>query len=297
MKQTYGPRPIRRRDRRSKAAIEVIESAIYATLKADHPQTLRGLFYQLVSQGIVPKTDAAYKGLVGRLAVRMRRANVLPYEWLADNTRWMRKPTSYTSLEAALARTAATYRRAVWADQPVYVEVWLEKDALAGVLFDVTAVWDVPLMVTKGYPSLSYLYEAAEALRAADKPAYLDHFGDLDPSGVDIPRKVEAELRRMVPEADIHFERVAVTEDQITRWDLPTRPTKATDTRSAGFGTRSVEVDAIPAHWLRALVASCLDKHVNAQQLASIEVAEASERALLTQVANMDWRGEGESNA
>src|SRR5438477_12076324 len=127
--RVYRPSPIKRA-RRTRADIDTVEAAIYATLEADHPQTVRGLFYQLVSQGVVPKTEASYKTVVGRLAVRMRRAGVLPYRWLADNTRWMRKPTTYSSIEACLGRTAATYRRAVWDDMAAYVEVWLEKDAL-----------------------------------------------------------------------------------------------------------------------------------------------------------------------
>jgi hypothetical protein len=277
---SYAPSPIKR-GRRTKADIAQVETAIYDTLEADHPQTVRGLFYQLVSQGVVPKTEAAYKGLVGRLCVRMRRADVLPYAWLADNTRWMRKPTSYTGLEAAVTRTAQTYRRALWADGPAYVEIWLEKDALAGVLYQVTEQWDVPLMVTRGYPSLSYLFEAAEALKTAGKVAYLYYFGDYDPSGVDIPRKVEADLRRMAPNVEIHFTRVAVSEPQIEQWNLPTRPTKTTDSRAKGFGRASVEVDAMPARVLRQLTEHCITHHVDRQQLVTLQIAEESERAIL----------------
>jgi hypothetical protein len=274
-----------RRIRRTKAAINGIEDAIHATLEADYPQTVRGLFYQLVGQGVVPKTEAAYKTVVGRLCVRMRRSGDLPYEWLADNTRWMRKPKTYTSLEGALRHTAETYRRALWHEQGAYVEVWLEKDALAGVLYDVTAEWDVPLMVTRGYPSLSYLFEAAEAIKAYEKPAYLYYFGDYDPSGVDIPRKVESELRQLAPGADIHFERVAVTPQQIYLWELPTRPTKATDSRAKAFGSASVEVDAIPARRLRQLVQSCIARHINPEQLRVLRVAERSEREILLRLA------------
>ena len=77
-------------------------------------------------------------------------------EWLADSTRCMRKPRSYSSLEEAIARTAATYRRGLWDNQNAYVEVWLEKEALAGVLYRVTEVYDVPLMVVKGFPSKDF---------------------------------------------------------------------------------------------------------------------------------------------
>ena len=98
------------------------------------------------------------------------------------------------------------YRRSLWNDQDAYVEVWLEKDALAGVLYEVTDTWDVPLMVTVGYPSLSYLHEAAEQIAAKDKPAYLYYFGDHDPSGIDITCLVEDGIREFAPDAEIYFD-------------------------------------------------------------------------------------------
>ena len=134
-----------------------------------------------------------------RLLGEMRRAHIIPFDWIADSTRWMRKPRTHSSLDEALRRTAETYRRSVWDDQDAYVEVWLEKDALAGVLYDVTSAWDVPLMVTRGYPSLSYLHSAAEALAAQDRPAFLFYFGDHDPSGLDITRAVEEGIREFAP--------------------------------------------------------------------------------------------------
>jgi hypothetical protein len=280
-------RPIRRRPRarRTKAEIATIEAAIYDVLEADHPQTVRGLFYQLVSRGVVPKTEAAYKATVGRLSVRMRRAGRLPYMWIADETRWMRKPRSYTGLEAALKRTAETYRRALWADLPIYVEVWCEKDARAGVIFEETEVYDVPLMVTRGFSSLAFLYSAAEDIKQIGKPAYLYQVGDYDPAGVAIPRQIEAELRGFAPKAEIHFERLAVTPAQIAEWHLPTRPTKRGDTRGRRFVGESVELDAIPAGVLRQLVRDAIRRHIPAGHLDAIEVAEESEREILLVVA------------
>ena len=77
-------------------------------------------------------------------------------------------------------------------------------------------------------------------------PAYIYHLGDFDPSGLNAAREIEKTLREMAPEAEIHFERLAVTPEQIGIWSLPTRPTKTTDSRAKGFGDISVELDAIP---------------------------------------------------
>ncbi len=188
MSTAYRPRPtnITDRARRSRAEVAAIRDALYQVLAADQPMTVRQVFYRLVSQGVVAKTELEYKATVVRLLTEMRLAGAVPYHWIADNTRWMRKPRTEGSWQAALRRTAETYRRAVWDHQPDYVEVWLEKDALAGVVYAVTAELDVPLMVTRGYPSLSFLHTAAAAIAATGKPAYLYYFGDYDPSGVDI---------------------------------------------------------------------------------------------------------------
>ena len=115
-------------------------------------------------------------------------------------------------------------------------------------------MYDVPLMVARGYASLSFLHSAAEYVNALDIPAYIYHLGDFDPSGVNAGEKIEETLRELAPDAEIYFERIAVTPEQIAEWDLPTRPTKASDTRSKNFGEISVELDAIEPNQLRAIV-------------------------------------------
>ena len=277
---SYGARPISRKGRRSKVEIEFIKSAIERLLNAENPMTVRQVFYRLVSLGVIDKTEAEYKTTVCRLLADMRRKGDIPYRWIADNTRWMRKPTTYSNLEQAAQETAQFYRRRLWDDQEVYVEVWLEKDALSGVLYPITAKYDVPLMVTRGYPSLSFLYSAAEGILDEDKPTFLYYIGDHDPSGVHIPQKVESDLREMAAGAEIHFERIAVNVDQIEALNLPTRPTKKTDTRSKTFKGASVEADAIPPADLRAIVEEAITQHIDQEVLNITMVAERSEREI-----------------
>ena len=279
----YGSRPTKRR-RRTQADISEIKRRIIETLREGQPMTVRQLFYQLVSSGTIPKTEAEYKGTVVRLTGEMRLASEIPFAWIADNTRWMRKPETYSGLEQALRRTVLTYRRSVWDSQAAYVEVWLEKDALAGVLIDVTSAWDVPLMVTRGFASLSFLHSAADAIEAQGKPAFLYYLGDHDPSGLEIPRTIEARLRRFAPKAVIHFERVAVTPEQIKSMYLPTRPTKKTDSRSKHFAGESVEVDAIEASILRRLVEECITKHIDSDAHEALKMIEDAERKTLTKI-------------
>jgi hypothetical protein len=278
----YAPREIKR-PRATRTEMEARWAALYDIIAAMHPMTVRQVFYQATVRGIVEKSEAGYAKVKTDLA-DMRRAGVLPYAWIADNTRWQRKPDTYDGIHDALAETARFYRKSLWRHAQCYVEIWLEKDALSGVLYPVTAEYDVPLMVARGYASLSFLHGAAENIASVGVPAHVYHLGDFDPSGVDAGRQIEASLRHMAPRAEIHFERLAVLPEQIQAWSLPSRPTKATDSRAKGFGDISVELDAIEPGHLRATVQAAIERHLPTEHLRVLKAAEESERDILLQL-------------
>src|SRR5262249_29424137 len=130
---------------------------------------------------------------------------------------------------------------------------------------------------------------AAEAISQLVVPAYIYHLGDFDPSGVNAGEKIEETLRELAPDAEIYFERIAVTEEQIDDWNLPTRPTKKSDTRAKSFGSIiSVELDAIDPNVLRNLVQETIEQHLPQDQFAILKAAEQSERDIITRlVGNM----------
>jgi hypothetical protein len=259
-------------------------AALYDIVIEHEPMTVRQVFYQATVRGIIEKTEHGY-GKVQNLLADMRRDGELPYQWIADNTRWMRKPTTFSGPREALLETAKFYRKALWADADAYVEIWLEKDALAGVVVDVTEEYDVPLMVSRGYASLSFLHSAAENMEEQHRPCFIYHFGDYDPSGVNAAEKIDETLNELAPSAEISFERVAVTPEQIAAWNLPTRPTKSTDTRakSWGGGSESVELDAIEPDMLRRLVRDTIEDHLPADELERLREIEEAEREAMVE--------------
>ncbi len=230
----------------------------------------------------------------------MRNEHLIPFDWIADHARWVQQPETWNSPRDAIQDVRDRYRRPFWVNQDVYVQVWLEKDALAGIVSRVTDPYDVPLMVTRGYPSVSFLHLAAETIEEQakpvyeeqDKPTYLYYIGDWDPSGMDIPIKVEDGIREYAPDVELHFERIAVTEDQIARYDLPTRPTKTTDSRSKHFQGESVEVDAIKADDLQTIVNEKITEHLDQAALDSVMVAEESDRKNLDELLRTYDAGE-----
>jgi hypothetical protein len=267
------------RDKTCQLWIEIVR----AFDEAEPPMTVRQVFYALVSRGAIPKTEAAYNQTCYHL-LQMRRRDLIPYDFISDNTRWMRKPKSYDSLDAFLGISQDAYRRALWANQDAYVEIWIEKDALAGVAYEVTEKWDVPLMVTRGFPSETFVYNAAEAIKASNKVAFLYYFGDHDPSGVAIPKNTQEKLYEFG--AECSFEVMAVLPWQITEWNLPTRPTKRTDTRAKDWQGGSVELDAIPVNRLRKMIEYVITRHINRQALEDNQRVERLERETLEQIVN-----------
>ena len=278
--ESYETSPIRRY-RATKAEVESRRETLLDTVAAMKPMTVRQVFYQATVRFIVEKSEAGYNKVQNDLTV-MRRRGDLPFGWLVDHTRWQRKPVTFDSVQQALNDTARLYRKSLWTDAGAYVEIWLEKDALAGVIMPVTEAYDVPLMVARGYPSLSFLHSAAMYIDSLPVPTFVYHLGDFDPSGVNAAEKIEQTLTEMAPDAEIYFQRIAVTEHQIANWGLPTRPTKKSDSRARNFGSISVELDAIEPEQLRLLVEDAITKHLPADQLRVLLEAEASERELLT---------------
>jgi hypothetical protein len=272
-----------KRHRSTKAEVEHRRECLYDIVASMEPMTVRQVFYQATVHDIVEKSEAGYNKVQNDL-VLMRKAGELPYGWLADNTRWQRKPSTFDSVEQALQDTARFYRKALWAEANAHVEIWLEKDALAGVIYPVTELYDVPLMVARGYASLSFLHDAAEYINELEVPVFIYHLGDFDPSGVNAGEKIEETLREMAPAAEIHFERIAVTPEQIRHWRLPTRPTKTSDSRSKGFGEISVELDAIKPDMLRNLVEIAIEEHLPPRQFEVLKAAEESERTIIRQL-------------
>lgn len=291
----YGTSALKRQ-RRTNAELAEIDAAIYEIAEEERPVTVRGLFYRVMSRGLVPKDEKGY-GVVQRRALKLRRAGELPYAWITDGSRIRLKPDTWDSAADALAVTASAYRRALWNDQNVHVEIWAEKDAIRGVVLPVTAQFDVPLMISRGFSSDTFLHETAEEIRSLGKPAVIYQLGDHDPSGVAAWRDIQRKLRSFVPpHVDLTFERIAVTPEQIAELRLPTRPTKKSDSRAASFVGDSVEVDAIPSPTLRRLVTDAIESWIDPEKLRITEIAEESERQILRRIVNR-WDDEVRDNA
>jgi len=248
--------------------------------------SVRQLFYQLVSRGVIGKTEQAYKRVCD-VSGQMRLDGSLDYRKIADGHRARRLPGAWDSMQEALTGMQALYRRNYWLDQPVGVEIWCEKDALTGVIQPICERYGVPYVATRGFPSLTLMYESAHSIRAVGKPAHVYYFGDHDASGRAISQNLEPALR--AHGAEVCVTRMALEPAQIAAFDLPTRPGKLTDSRQAAFaaqyGGASVELDALPPDVLTALVDQCSWENVDEWAWSRAQHIEALERPTLASVA------------
>jgi hypothetical protein len=248
--------------RRSEAEWAALETAIAAFCGEMAPVSVRQVFYAMLVRGLIEKEDREYKRVQSR-TVMMRRGGRLGWEAIVDGSRSMQLPWMSQSVDSAVNDALDAIRIDPWLSANVQVQIWIEKVALARVVEPITSRWGAPLMVARGYPSVTFLRDAAERIEAIGKPAFIYQLGDHDPSGVDAGRATEAALREFAPDADIEFERLAVLPEQIAAWRLPTRPTKGTDPRAENFNGESVELDAIPPNTLRELVQGALARHLS----------------------------------
>lgn len=280
-----------KRDRRSKDRINLLDDQIVAVLHEDHPQSVRHVFYRMTDPRLaepVEKSDRGYRHVQDR-CVKLRRSGRIPYNWIADMSRRGFFVSTFDSASDFVSRMAGLYRADLWRDSAYRCEVWAESRSIASVVHGDCTELAVDLFPCGGFSSLSFVHEAAEAHNSlGDKrPLVVLYIGDFDPAGVLIDQSLEKELRtHLRPDIDMDFRRIAINEEQVEVYDLPTKPRKEGDKRSQHI-TYTVEAEAMPARSLRSILRSEVECLLPEDALHVAHVAEQSERAHLKRMATM----------
>ena len=274
----------------SRAAIDQANRIIADYQRQGFDLTLRQLYYQFVARGLIPNRDSEYKKL-GSVVNDARLAGLIDWNAIQDRTRFVRSLSHWDSPEAVIASAAASYRRDMWETQDYRPEVWIEKDALVGVISGVCEDLDVPYFSCRGYTSQSEMWAAGQRLkryvRDGQTPVIL-HLGDHDPSGIDMTRDIADRLELFMGGCPI--DRLALNLDQVRAYNPPPNPAKTTDSRFASYiriyGQESWELDALEprvlADLIRGTLAQLIDTDAWDDQLAEVE----GEQALLGQAAS-----------
>jgi hypothetical protein len=263
MKELFVEQPFRRKTlERITQANEIIDE-----YQADGlTLTLRQLYYQFVARGLLENKQRNYDSL-GDTISKARLGGLIDWDAIEDRTRFLRGRTNSYSPASAIRALSRRYSVDMWANQETRIEVWIEKDALLGVVETVCRDNDVDYFACRGYVSQSTLYEAGKRMadyRDAGYETLIIHLGDHDPSGIDMTRDNHERLTLF---ADDYTEvrRIALNMDQVDEHNPPPNPTKMTDSRAsdyvAMYGDSSWELDALDPRTMRELIQDTIDEY------------------------------------
>jgi hypothetical protein len=251
--------------------------------------TLRQLYYQFVARDLIPNTQAEYKRL-GSLVNDARLAGLIDWSAIEDRTRHLEARARWEDPQQILEAVANQYHRDRWVGQAFRPELWVEKEALVGVFERVCHELDIPYFACRGYVSQSEQWRAGRRFRriaANGQTPVVLHFGDHDPSGIDMTRD-QRERLGLFAEEGVEVRRLALNMDQVEQYQPPPNPAKVTDSRFetyvAEHGGESWELDALEPQVLVALVRDAAAGLIDPAVWADVEEREAEERAALQQV-------------
>lgn len=280
-----------KRDRRTSARMNLLDDQIVAMLREDHPQSVRHIFYRMTDPRLaepVEKSDRGYRHVQDRV-VKLRRSGRIPYDWIADMSRRGFFVNTYSSAGDFVRRMAGLYRADLWRDAEYRCEVWAESRSIASVVQADCRELAVDLFPCGGFSSLSFVHEAAEQHNVLEdsRPLVVLYIGDYDPAGVLIDQSLERELRtHLRSDIELDFRRIAINEDQVEIYELPTKPRKLGDKRSQHI-KYTVEAEAMPAYSLRSILRTEVELLLPEGALNVAKVAEASEQKHLARMAEM----------
>jgi hypothetical protein len=223
--------------------------------------TLRQLYYQFVSRALIPNTEKSYKRL-GNIVSDARRNGDLDWDAIEDRTRHLRKLSHWDKPQSILKSAKQSYHLDLWQNQDTRVEVWVEKDALVGVIESICNDNDVPYFACRGYVSDSEMWSAAQRHIAYNQNIVVLHLGDHDPSGIDMTRDIQSRLELFNEGIDLEVRRIALTMKQIEELRPPPNPAKITDSRfkdyAKKYGNESWELDALEPSYISDLIENAI---------------------------------------
>jgi len=228
--------------------------------------TLRQLFYQFVARDHIANNQRNYK-MLGTVIDKARRAGLLDWNYIVDRTRYLAGNPTYEDPAAIIESVVDKFYIDLWETQDTRVEVWVEKEALAGVVQRAALSRGCNYFSCRGYVSQSEMHAAAMRHRRYERngqDVVVVHLGDHDPSGIDMTRDIRDRLQLFG--ANTVVNRIALNYDQIEQYGPPPNPAKLTDSRAEGyierFGDDSWELDALDPPTLNALITTEIDTYI-----------------------------------
>lgn len=245
--------------------------------------TLRQLYYQFVARGLVENTSQSYNMIKGAVNDG-RLAGLISWTAIEDRTRNLMGVRTFSGPADILRQSAVEYKRDLWLEQPWRPEVWIEKEALAGVIQDICIQLRVDFFACRGYNSQSEQWRAgqrfARYVQKGQRPIVF-HLGDHDPEGVDMTRDNRDRLE-MFAGVPVQVVRLALNYSQVLRYNPPPNFIKPLSSRAKSyrdkFGDQCWELDALDPRTIRDLIADAVNKVRNEELWSQSLAREAADR-------------------
>lgn len=275
--------------------IDKINDVIRNYMLQGYSLTLRQVYYQLVARAMIENNEKSYKN-IGNLISDARLAGLIDWNAIEDRTRNMRGNSHWSTPGQIIDSAAYSYHLDHWEGQENYVEVWVEKDALIGIVGQICGQLDVNFFSCRGYVSQSEMWSAAQRLKRRQEQGQnvvLLHLGDHDPSGKDMSRDIQDRLR-IFEAYEVEFHRLALNMNQIEKYNPPPNPAKLTDSRATQyineFGYDSWELDALEPQVISDLIERNVESYRNKKLYNEILKQEKMEKSLLSDISD-NWNG------
>lgn len=282
-------------NKKSKRVIEIANSIIAEYSAQGYTLTLRQLYYQFVARDLIKNKFQEYKNL-GNIINDARLAGLIDWEAIEDRVRNVGFIQTWEHQSEFANDAVNWFHLDFWKDQNYRVEVWVEKDALVGIIERVSNRLRCSYLACRGYVSQSEVWRAGQRIQmynANGQQAIIIHLGDHDPSGIDMTRDNRERLNMLSEFGDVKIIRVALNYDQVQQYNPPPNPVKFTDNRAEGYqaqhGDESWELDALEPQVIECIISDEIEKYIDWDKWHVVEEKEKAAQAELKMLAGW-WK-------
>lgn len=285
--------------KKQKKIIEIANQICNEYMRQGYTLTLRQLYYQFVARGFIENSLREYKNL-GNTINDGRLAGLIDWDAIEDRVRNLGF-VSHWEHQKDFAKDAANwFHLDFWKDQKYRIEIWVEKDALVGVIERVASQYRCSFLACRGYVSQSEAWRAGQRyLEHAQngQKVKIIHLGDHDPSGIDMTRDNRDRLNMFSEWTGIEVIRIALNQDQVQQYNPPPNPAKLTDTRAPDyiqrFGDESWELDALEPQVIDQLISNKIKEYIDWDKWNAVKTKEEAAQKELSEIANTHWSYQG----
>ncbi len=264
----------------TKQETKTLNDGLVELVKEYGPIGVRGLYYRAVCAGLVEKTEKEY-GKVQRALATLRISGDIDWDMITDCSRNVQSVAVWDNINDIVSSAVQQFKLDTWKNQEYRIQLWLEKEGLAPLLEEIIHTYRVPLYPGKGFSSLSFTKQACNQSmewNSNNQKVIVLQFGDYDPSGICISDSLKNQYR-MFGDNCSEFMRIGLNKEHIEQYNLPTRPTKSSDTRTAAFGDdRSVELDALQPSVFQELVKTTIEQYIDFDKWNTVLEEEENQR-------------------